>query len=241
MKSLKILLIILFFNTSSFLLGQQNSISSTTTLFLTGQDSSTLVGEEYQLLKEVAIAFEKMKAAALKDSVNIKIVSSYRSYERQLTIWNRKFKKNETLGMTPEQNIKKITEYSTIPGTSRHHWGTEIDIVTVDPPVDGDVLLTHLFEENGPYSPLKKWMNIHAESFGFHLVYTNNEERKGFQYEPWHYSYKPLSKKFIKLYKNIELKKNLENKEIHGNQYLTDQFIEYYFENYILGISPILQ
>lgn len=220
---------------------QQRSSTSTTTLLLTGQLSSTLVGEKYQLLEEAAIAFEEMKAEAAKDNINLKIVSSYRSFERQLAIWNRKYKQNESLGLTPNQNIKKITEYSTIPGTSRHHWGTEIDVVAAEPEVQGDVLLSHLFENDGPYYTLKKWMDEHANSFGFFLVYTKDINRKGFQYEPWHYSYAPKSKKFVEEYKAIDLQEILKNNSISGNEHFTDQLINQYFEEYILGISSLLK
>ena len=181
-----------------------------------------------------------MAQAAAQDSVLIQVVSSYRSFDRQLAIWNRKFTKNEILGLTPEQNIKKITQYSTIPGTSRHHWGTDIDLITAEPKVEGDILLAHLFENKGPYVPLKKWMDEHANSFGFHLVYTKEDKRKGFQYEPWHYSYLPTSKKYLEWYLNLELKSILKENDILGKEYFTDEFIQYYIEGYLLGISSEL-
>ncbi len=80
-------------------------------------------GAEYQLLSEVIQAFEKMKKAALLVGIDIKVVSGFRSYERQRAIWNGKYKANRQAGLSPEENIQKIIEYSTLPGTSRHHWG----------------------------------------------------------------------------------------------------------------------
>jgi len=98
-------------------------------------------------------------------------------------------------------------------------------------------LLAHLFENKGPYVTLKKWMDEHANSFGFHLVYIKEEKRKGFQYEPWHYSYLPTSKKCLELYLKLELKSILKDKNILGKEYFTDEFIQHYIEEYILGIS----
>ena len=240
MKTTTFLSLFLLLNSLLHLSAQESSSLSSQTLLLTGQGSPVLIGVQYKLVKEAAVAFEKMTQAAAQDSIIIQAVSSYRSFDRQLAIWNRKFTKNETLGLTPEQNIKKITEYSTIPGTSRHHWGTDIDLIAAEPKVEGDVLLARLFENEGPYAALKKWMDEHANSFDFHLVYTKQDKRKGFQYEPWHYSYLPTSKKYLEWYLNLELKSILKDKGILGEEYFTDEFIQHYIEEYILEISPEL-
>ena len=232
----------LFFLLNSLLplSAQEQSSLSSQTLLLTGQGSPVLIGGQYKLVEEAAIAFENMTQAAAQDSIIILAVSSYRGFDRQLAIWNRKFTKNETIGLTPYQNIKKIIEYSTIPGTSRHHWGTDIDLISAEPKVEGDVLQAHLFENEGPHADLKKWMDKHANSFGFHLVYTKEVKRKGFQYEPWHYSYLPTSKKYLEWYLNLELESILKDKNILGNEYFTEEFIQHYLEEYILGISANL-
>ncbi len=240
MKTTTFLSFFLLLNSLLHLSAQESISLSSQTLLLTGQGSPVLIGVQYKLVKEAAVAFEKMKQAAAQDSVIIQAVSSYRSFDRQLAIWNRKFTKNEILGLTPEQNIKKITQYSTIPGTSRHHWGTDIDLIAAEPKVEGDILLAHLFENKGPYVPLKKWMDEHANLFGFHLVYTKEDKRKGFQYEPWHYSYLPTSKKYLEWYLNLELKSILKEKDILGKEYFTDEFIQYYIEGYLLEISSEL-
>ena len=58
----------------------------------------------------------------------------------------------------PEAAIEKIIEYSTLPGTSRHHWGTDIDLVLGDIEVEGDLLLEEHFHQGGPYEKLRLWM-----------------------------------------------------------------------------------
>lgn len=75
-------------------------------------------------------------------------------------------------------------EYSTIPGTSRHHWGTDIDIIDANQPYKGDPLESDKFHGDGPFCALKEWMDLHANTFGFYLVYTDNDKRTGFYYEP---------------------------------------------------------
>ena len=99
-----------------------------------------------------------MKIAALNAGHDIEIVSAYRSYNRQRDIWNRKYLSNEIKGFSPVENINKIIEYSTLPGTSRHHWGTDIDIIDGSVTKDGDVFLTEKFHGDVPYSELRVWL-----------------------------------------------------------------------------------
>ena len=237
MNAYRIILFLFIINTSGVSIAQEKSLSKNEILLLTGQGNPTLYGQGYDLIKEAADAYIKMKVAAAKDGFELKVVSSYRSFDRQLAIWNRKFEINSKEGMDPLENIKKITEYSTIPGTSRHHWGTEIDLISAQPKVDGDVLLANLFEGEGPYAALKSWMDANANSYGFFLAYPKDSLRKGFQYEPWHYSYKPKSKYFLKNYLTIDLKNIFLSHEILGKEIFDEKFIQEYKEDYILGIS----
>jgi LAS superfamily LD-carboxypeptidase LdcB len=237
MNAYRIILFLFIINTSGVSIAQEKSLSKNEIVLLTGQGTPTLYGQGYDLIKEAADAYIKMKVAAAKDGFELKVVSSYRSFDRQLAIWNRKFEINSKEGMDPLENIKKITEYSTIPGTSRHHWGTEIDLISAQPKVDGDVLLANLFEGEGPYAALKSWMDANANSYGFFLAYPKDSLRKGFQYEPWHYSYKPKSKYFLKNYLTIDLKNIFLSHEILGKEIFDEKFIQEYKEEYILGIS----
>ena len=100
------------------------------TEILTGMDNSKIVGDTIQLERETYNAFFKMKDAAEKDGIRIKLVSGFRDFYRQQTIWNNKYKKfTKEFSLDGPSAIKEIIRFSTIPGTSRHHWGTEIDII----------------------------------------------------------------------------------------------------------------
>lgn len=233
----KLFLLSMFFSVSY---GQKNILFTQTQL--TGQSEINMIqNRNFQLLPEVARSFELMKEAALKDSINIKIVSSFRSFNQQKKIWNRKFKKNDSLGFSKNKNILKIIEYSTIPGTSRHHWGTDIDIVDDNFKPEGDVLLTEKFYNDGPYVQLKKWLDMNSEKFGFYIVYTKNSKRKGFKHEPWHYSFKPISKDILNELLKVNFSKLFIENEVLGSEYFTIDFIKYYKENFLLGISSELK
>ena len=209
--------------------------------FLMGKKEG-LVSTNLGLLPQVEMAFLEMQKAARKDSIELKIVSSFRSYAAQKRIWNRKYLRFTNEGLSPEKAITKIIEYSTIPGTSRHHWGTEIDVVDARPLVEGDVLLEEHFHDSGPYVKLGRWLTENAATYGFELVYTKDRSRKGFFYEPWHYSYSALSVGFLSTY----LKENLIDQiaidsSLLGNSYLSKPFMDRYLEEHIKGISTQLK
>lgn len=210
-------------------------------LELIGKGAPQLIkGIDYRVRTEVATAFEMMKKKALEDGIQIKVVSSYRDYNHQNRIWERKFKRFRESGLSPIQSIKKIIEYSTIPGTSRHHWGTDLDLIDGSKQVKGDVLVPSKFHGTGPFCKFKEWMDEHAQSFGFYLVYTDTPDRKGFKYEPWHYSYKALSKGYLNQYKTLDIKSILQKNKLVGSDSFSDTFISEYITQNILDINPDL-
>lgn len=208
---------------------------------LLGQGSPTLVEKDgYRLRPEAAQAFDAMKTAALKDGIDIKVVSSYRDYAHQNRIWERKYLRFRESGLTPMQAIEKIIEYSTIPGTSRHHWATDLDLIDGTPKVDDDVLVPSKFHGTGPFCKFKDWMDIHANTFGFQLVYTDKLNRKGFKYEPWHYSYASLSKSYLPAYNALDIQQMLAAAKLMGSENFTDEFILKYLKENVNDINPSL-
>lgn len=225
-KHLSLLCLTIFLCLNSTLIAQEEGEENFTINELIGKSIPKNSDNPYKLRGEVYIAFRKMQQAALKDSIQIKIVSSYRSYDHQQRIWNRKFKRFKSHGMSDSLAVEKILEYSTIPGTSRHHWGTDIDIVMQTKMKVNNLLLTSNFQKNGPFYLLKKWMDINSEKYGFKLIYTDDPNRKGFSYEPWHYTYYPTGHKMLNAYEQnncidyINLENNLGHLTISKNKLL---------------------
>ncbi len=207
---------------------------------LIGKGTPQLYGKGFLLRKEAYESFLKMKIAAAKSGIEIKVVSSYRNYAHQNRIWERKYKQFTAEGLSPISAIKRIIEYSTIPGTSRHHWGTDVDIVDGNVQQPKSLLVAGHFNNNGPFCKLREWLFKHSETFDFYLVYTDNKNRKGFKYEPWHLSYKPLSSEYLKEYQKLDIQKMLSEEKLRGSQYFTDDFIESYISDNILDINPKL-
>lgn len=229
--------VLVLFAMLTLIVSDDNTISSEE---LIGKGNPDLYGEGFQLRKEAYDAFLAMQQKAREDGIEIEVVSSYRSFEHQKRIWTRKYNRFIAQGNTPEKAIEKIIEYSTIPGTSRHHWGTDIDIIDANVSRPADVLLEEHFNVGGIYHKLKIWLDNHASEFGFCLVYTNVEDRKGFKYEPWHFTYEPLSKSYLQRFMELDAKSIFIAEKIIGSPYFTDEFVEKYFAEHVSDINPDL-
>ncbi|MEQ9424962.1 MAG: M15 family metallopeptidase [Cyclobacteriaceae bacterium] len=205
-----------------------------------GKTTPALFGEGYQLRKEAHEAYSEMSSEASKAGIELFSVSSYRSFLDQKRIWDGKFERFTKQGLSPIDTVYKIIEYSTIPGTSRHHWGTDIDIIDGSKNVAGDRLLAPLFHNDGPYVDLKNWLNENASVYDFLEVYSNDPDRKGFKYEPWHFSYAPIGKKILKSYTEIDFEAFLGGLDILGSSNFTEAFIQSYWDENMLDINPRL-
>lgn len=207
---------------------------------LIGKGNPKLFGDDFKLRKEAHDAFLKLSAKALESDIRIKVVSSYRGFDHQNRIWQRKYKRYIEMGFSPKDTIQKIIEYSTIPGTSRHHWATDLDLIDSNVKQPNNVLSPQHFENQGCFSKFKTWMDANASDFGFYLVYTDNKDRKGFKHEPWHYSYKPLSTAFLEQYKTLDVKQIITTEGLMGSAHFSEAFIKAYRNENILDINPEL-
>ena len=84
-------------------------------------------------------------------------------------------------------------------------------------------------------------MDINAKRFGFYRPYNNNPKRKGFKYEPWHYSYLPVSKKYLSKFLEIDIVEVISKADIEGKELFSDDFIANYINYNILEINPDLK
>ncbi|MBL0691617.1 MAG: M15 family metallopeptidase [SAR324 cluster bacterium] len=186
------------------------------------------------LLYEAGEAFLKMQMAAKKDGVCLKIISGHRDFNHQNKLWAAKYKKF----VAPKLNdlIENILQYTALPGTSRHHWGTEIDLVDGDLNLD-DPLLTKNYINGGPFYQMYDWLLDRAEQFNFYMTYPDDKKRTGFMFEPWHFSYQPLSKKCLDCFLSQNWVDCLDVKKIAGEKLLTAAYLKKYQCDYLLGIN----
>jgi len=175
------------------------------TLELTGR-ASTHVQEVPELgstLHREAIGpLRAMRAAARAAGIELAVVSSFRDFERQLAIWNGKYSGARPLldhdgrplvrgSLSENALIDAILTWSALPGASRHHWGTDVDVIdrAAVPKEYQPRLLQAEFADSGPFARLDAWLGANSARFGFFRPYTS--ARDGVQPEPWHLSFAP--------------------------------------------------
>ncbi|MFN5318068.1 MAG: D-alanyl-D-alanine carboxypeptidase family protein, partial [Bacteroidia bacterium] len=126
--------------------------------------------------KEAYAKFVEMYKAAKKDGVSLKVISGTRNFNEQCGIWNRKWEKYIATKDSIE-TMKTILTYSSMPSTSRHHWGTDIDINSLE----------NSYFESGKGLKEYKWLCENASKYGFCQVYTSKKENKrtGYEMEKW--------------------------------------------------------
>lgn len=148
------------------------------------------------LRKETYAAFKKMHAAARQEGITLTIVSATRNFYRQKEIWEGKWARFAAETPEPEARARRILEYSSMPGSSRHHWGTDIDLNDLE---------NASFERGGPHERVYRWLVKNAHRYGFGQPYTPKgpERPAGYNEEKWHWSYLPLSKPFLQQYERL--------------------------------------
>ena len=140
-----------------------------------------------RLRREARDAFVRMHGAAAEDGISLTALSATRTFGHQASIWNRKWNGAQRMGMAPVDRALDILRFSSMPGSSRHHWGTDVDMHSLDP---SDF-------EQGEGARTLTWLRAHAGDFGFVEVYSSDPGRPGYQPEAWHWSYAPLSVPFL--------------------------------------------
>ena len=150
------------------------------------------------LRRETYEAFVRMEEEAKKEGIHLVIVSATRNFEIQKKIWENKWNgkvivegKNLTTVKDPVERAKIILHYSSMPGSSRHHWGTDMDLNSLENP----------YFESGIGLKTYLWLQAHASQYGFCQPFTSKSNgRTGYEEEKWHWSYLPLSKGLLESY-----------------------------------------
>jgi LAS superfamily LD-carboxypeptidase LdcB len=173
------------------------------------------------LRDEVYDAFKKMWKAAKKDGIKLTIISATRNRSYQSGIWNRKW---NSFGGEENDRAERILQYSSMPGTSRHHWGTDFDLNSLE----------NSYFESGEGLRVYEWLTAHAHTYGFFQPYTkfNDYRDAGYREEKWHWSYYPLASKFQRAYTHMVEYPDL--KGFNGSEYAQKLDV---INNYVNGIE----
>jgi LAS superfamily LD-carboxypeptidase LdcB len=181
--------------------------------------------------------FLALRRAALADGLDPIPHSSFRDFSRQLDIWNGKFSGTRPMldasgrpidvnALTPLQRVDAILLWSALPGASRHHWGTDIDVIDRRATVpDYKVKLTpEEFAPGGPYAALADWLETNAARFGFFRPFRG--VRSGVQPEPWHFSFAPVAENARRALRVAVLQKAIAAAQLMGKEVVLDRIDE---------------
>ena len=115
-------------------------------------------------------AFEEMAKDASNEKLKIIAMSTYRSYDYQVNLYNKYVKTD---------GKEKADTYSGRPGYSEHQTGLAVDVY------NGKTNYTN-FESTKEFD----WMDKHAHEYGFILRFPKDKvDETGYVYESWHYRY----------------------------------------------------
>jgi LAS superfamily LD-carboxypeptidase LdcB len=154
-------------------------------------------------------AFLAMKVEAARDGIDMSIVSAFRDFEAQQRIWNLKWSGQRTLydaygnprdhaTLAPDQLLEAILCWSALPGASRHHWGTEIDVIDRAAMPEGYrvQLLPSEAAPGGVFHALHCWLDANMSRHGFFRPYRTF--RGGVHPEAWHLSYATVAEEAMR-------------------------------------------
>ncbi len=145
---------------------------------------------EMELRSDAAQALEPMISDAKKAGLNLMVVSGYRSYQSQDTVYK---------AAVAQDGQTKADQYSARPGHSEHQTGLAVDLGYVDRHCELDAC----FGE----TDAGRWLAAHAHEYGFVLRYKDGTQHiVGYNYEPWHFRYtgKDLSNEVNKSGQTLE-------------------------------------
>jgi len=153
---------------------------------------------------EVVTSFLAMRDAAAQAGIDLVAASSFRDFDRQVLLWNRKWSGEQPLldrngqaidpaSLDDARRVDAILCWSAIPGGSRHHWGSDVDVIDAAAMPDGYKvqLVPAEYAADGVFGRLGAWLDTNMTQFGFYRPYSSAGCGAGV--EPWHLSYWPVS------------------------------------------------
>jgi len=196
---------------------------------------------------ETVASFLAMRDAAREDGIDLGIRSAYRDFDTQLLIWNRKWSGERPIydragepvdraRLNDFDLVETILFWSAVPGGSRHHWGTDLDLIDVAavPPGYTVQLLPAEFAPDGIFGKLNRWLEAHLSQFGFFRPYRS--DRGGVSPEPWHVSYAPVSMPALEALNLATLRRVLESSSLQGKAQVLARLPEIY-TRFLLAID----
>jgi LAS superfamily LD-carboxypeptidase LdcB len=188
-----------------------------------------------------------MRDAARLAGIDLYIVSAFRDFNRQLAIWSAKFNGQRPLldragaainraELYDSALIDAILIWSALPGASRHHWGTDVDVLdaaALEPGVQAQ-LIPEEYAVGGRFERLNGWLESNMGQFGFFRPYSTFQG--GVQPEPWHLSYADVATAALQVLSVDVLRDAIEAADMPGKPTVLARLPELY-EKYVLAVD----
>ena len=216
---------------------------------ITGQSDAHLVAiQNHYLHANIVNDFIALQSAAASAGFDLCIASSFRDFNRQSAIWNAKFsnkrvvlnKAQQAVELNSLSDIEKCTAimlYSALPGASRHHLGTDLDIFDKSAVSDDyELQLTpDEYQHGGPFAELSQWLDTHLAEFGFYRPYQH--DLGGVAPELWHISHIAQSEQLMS-HLSLEVLHNcIKESDLLGKDAILTHLPALY-ERFVLNVSP---
>ncbi len=192
-------------------------------------------------------SFMQLRRAAGADGFDLVPVSSFRDFARQLSIWNRKWSGEAPLndargnrldaaGLSAAERVEAILRWSALPAASRHHWGSDVDLIDrrALPPGYRVQLIPAEYAAGGVFAPLAGWLESNAARFGFFRPFRG--VLSGVQAEPWHFSFAPVAEPARRRLTPAVLREALESCDLKGKEAVLPR-IEELHARYVASID----
>jgi LAS superfamily LD-carboxypeptidase LdcB len=196
---------------------------------------------------EVVTSFLAMRDAAAQAGIDLVAASSFRDFDRQVLLWNRKWRGERSLldrsgqvidpaSLDDAGRMDAILCWSAIPGGSRHHWGSDVDVIDAAAMPDGYKvqLVPAEYAADGVFGRLAAWLDANMARFGFHRPYGSAHCGAGF--EPWHLSYWPVSSAALESLSLPVLRSAVESSDMLGKAQVLERLADIY-TRFVLAVD----
>ncbi len=202
-----------------------------------------LFKENIYVHQDIAEPLIQLITKANEYGIGLEIASAHRTFKRQELIWNEKMsgvrpvldKHSNPIDMSQldeETKVKAILNWSAIPGLSRHHFGTDLDVYDQRAAQKNDYqlkLITPEYEAGGIFEKLADFLNEYLNDASCPFFRPYSVKGDGIMPEPWHISFQSIAEKFTKqfnIHKAIEI---IRTSDIIGKETICSLFEEQRF------------
>ncbi len=199
---------------------------------------------------DVVMPLHQLRDEAGKAGFDLQMLSGFRNFKQQLSIWNRKALGQRAVldsnavpldieKLSEKELVFAILRWSALPGASRHHWGTDLDVYDANARPEGYEieLIPEEVNAGGMFGPLHEWLDgriADGAAFGFFRPY--DQDRQGVAPELWHLSHAPAASGYEQQFTNELLRETIQKADVELEAALLQNLDEIY-ERFVTNVN----